>query len=59
MQPFSCNGDFAYRKYADGSTDLICLYCYRTLVHSGDAATLARTEVNHRCSAKQDRREVA
>lgn len=58
MQPFSCNGDFAYRKYEDGSADLICLYCYRTLVHSADSGTLAYIEANHRCSTKNGRAEV-
>jgi len=52
MQPFTWNGDVAYRKYPDGSADLICIYCYRTLVHSADSATLTHVEANHRCPAK-------
>lgn len=59
MQPFSCNGDYAYRKHDDGSTDLVCLYCYRTLVRSADDNTLARTEATHCCSAKSSYRETA
>ncbi len=41
MQAFNCNDSFGYRRYEDGSADLVCLYCYRTFVHSADSAILA------------------
>jgi hypothetical protein len=43
-------GDFMQRQNGDSTTDLICLYCFRTVARSGEQSDLAAAEREHMCS---------
>jgi hypothetical protein len=53
MAAFSIKGDFAYRKNLDGSTDLICVHCFRTVIVAWDMEAIRKAEAKHICEARR------
>jgi hypothetical protein len=55
MADFSTKGDFAYRKNLDGSTDLICVHCFKTVITALDMEAVRKAEATHICKARRQR----
>ncbi len=59
MKPFRCSSEYGYRSNEDGSTDLICLYCFKTLIRAADEMELRTAEDEHCCYEKTAKRGSA
>ncbi len=59
MKPFRCSADYGYRSNEDGSTDLICLCCFATVITTGDEDKLRTAEDKHYCYGKAEKRRTA
>ena len=57
MADFSTKGDFAYRKNLDGSTDLICVHCFKTVITAWNMEAIRKAEATHICESAATGRE--
>jgi hypothetical protein len=44
--------DYAHRRNADGTSDSICLHCFRTVASCNRSTDLPEMESQHRCRAE-------
>jgi hypothetical protein len=59
MTSFHYTDDYAFRRTDDHRTELVCMYCYATVITTANKDELAKAKAGHLCHAKSQYRHAS